>query len=162
MLLLLGLFVLRWVVHFALFSDGVAVAEIAGIDAGAVLVLVLSFALGPNVGRHFGSITLYFVIVGLAIAGVGYLAEVIRYRHLSLMSAFITIMGAGAGLCLATRTWNQAIWITGLLAIGGASYGLTRVHQPFDALVIASPYVLSAIVFVITGARRGSAHAVAG
>jgi hypothetical protein len=42
----------------------------------------------------------------------------------------------------------------GLLAVGGGCYGLTRIHQPLAALVIAAPYVLAAIVFVVTGATR--------
>jgi hypothetical protein len=69
------------------------------------------------------------------------------------MSAFISIMGAGVGLCLATKTWNQAVWVMGLLAVGGGCYGLTRIHQQQGALVIAAPYILAAIAFVVMGTR---------
>jgi hypothetical protein len=161
LLLLLALFALRWVAHFVLFSDGAAVAELAALDAAAVVVLILSFALGPNVGAHVGSILAYVVSIGLVLGGIGYLAELARSRHLSQMSAFISIMGAGVGLCLATKTWNQAVWVMGLLAVGGGCYGLTRIHQQLDALVIATPYILVAIVFVVTGATRKAEAAVA-
>lgn len=154
LLLLLVLFALRWTLHFVLFSDGVAVAELAALDVAAVVVLMLSFALGPNVGAHLGSILTYVVVIGLLLVGIGYLAQVIRSRHLSEMSAFISILGAGVGLCLATKTWNQAIWIMGLIGVGGASYGLIRIHPQLGALVIAAPYVLAAVVFVVTGASR--------
>jgi len=154
LVVVLALFIARMAIHLVLFSDGIAVAELAGLDAAAIVVLVLSSALGPNVGAHVGSVLLYFLVVGLALVGVGYLAQVLRSPHLSAMSSFVSIMGAGVGLCLATKSWNQAAWVMGLLAVGGGCYGLTRIHQPFDALVIAAPYVVAALLFVVTGASR--------
>lgn len=154
LLFLLGLFALRWIAHFALFSDGMAVAQLAALDLGALVVLILSALLGPGVGKQFGSIMAYFLIVGLAIAGIGYLADLGGSRHVSRMGGFIAILGAGAGLCLATKTWNQAIWIMGLLAVAGGTYGLLQLQQALDAVLISAPYVVASVVFVVTGATQ--------
>jgi hypothetical protein len=148
----ISLLAVRWLAHFVVFRDGVAIAELVGVDIGATVVLLLSAMLGPNVGKHLGSILTYALVVGLTAVGVGYLAQTFGSRHLSQMSGFISILGAGTGLCLATTRINEARWLMGLLAVGGGTYGLTQIHQPLDALLIASPYVVASVVFVVTGA----------
>jgi hypothetical protein len=150
-LLLLG--ALRAALHFALYRDPVGLLQITALDAGALLTALLGFVLVARVlGLTFASVTITVVVLGLPIAGIGALAQHLSGAHLSKLAALVALLGVGVGACFAGRA-RRGAGLLGLLVLAAGTFGLTRIHQTLESLVIAGPYlILGAVEAVRTRA----------
>jgi hypothetical protein len=158
-LLSVALFILgglRGAIHFAVYRDPMGLLQIASLDVGALVTAVLGFAVVAFIlGRTFASVTITIVVLGLPIAGIGALAQLIWGPHLSNLAGLVAVLGAGVGSCFAGRRRRGAL-LLGLVVLGGATLGLTRIHQTLESLVIAGPYlVLGLIVALAPWPKRG-------
>jgi hypothetical protein len=92
------------VVRAALLAFAPAVAApglLLALDVAALLVLALAAVFGRVIGAGFGSTVFTFVGVGLPIAGLGALTEVVAGREASNLSGMLALLGVGVGFCLA-------------------------------------------------------------
>ncbi len=157
----------------AIFRDGAALLHVLALDVAALLVA----AVGPLVGRHFGSIVLRFVGVGLPIALLGAAFDALGGDHLSaqysapqvrgqvargnpptdlrgqVLSGSTSLVGAGAGLCSATSA-NRTAGVLGVIATAAGAHLTTIASHPrAEAILLVAPLTLCAILGVGLGLR---------
>lgn len=131
---------LRAVVHVIVFRDGVALGQIALLDLGAFVLMVISLFIGPVAGRAFAGVTLFALAVGLPLAGIGAAFDLLLgSMHLSEMSSFVGLAAIGAGLA-GVGPWHALVGAA--MAVGG-TYGLTQIHDPLESLLVAAPILLA-------------------
>jgi hypothetical protein len=132
--------------HFVLYRDSVALLEIVVLDVGGTLMALLGFVvIGHVLGRVFASLTISGLVLVLPVAGIGALVQHLFGVHVSELSAFVSLLGVGLGACCAGRD-RRGAGLFGLLILAGAIFGLTRIHQPLESLVIASPYLILGVI----------------
>jgi hypothetical protein len=144
MLLLLGLCVGRMLPHWLVFEDGVALLQIGALDLGGAVLVPVGLVAALMLGRVSFSVTLAALLVGLPLAGAGALAEILGGPHLSKMMGLVGCMGVGVGATVAAGE-RRGAGLLGLAIVGAAAFGLVRIHDATEGLLVAAPYVVVAL-----------------
>ena len=124
------------------------------LDLAALIPLVLAIGAGHMLGEAFGSVVLSLLIIGLPVAGLGWLSERVAGKATSALLGILCLLGIGVGFCLAAparrdRFMRVFITILGVAALALGAKLLTEGH-PRDAVIwIALPYALAAVVALI-------------
>jgi hypothetical protein len=138
-------------------------AKVLIFDVAALVPVAVSWAMGPLLGRMFGSVVLTALAIGLPVAALGWLAEKLAGRDASNLMGLFCLIAIGAGFGVASwrlrDTFSRVLLV--VLALGGMAGGMYALAQRYSlgvALLIGAPYVATAFASGLLGGKTTSAH----
>lgn len=127
----------------------VAPGLLLALDLAALLVAALAVVFGRVIGGGFGSTVLTFVGVGLPIAALGALTDVVVSREASNLSGMLALLGVGVGFCLAgparDERFSQSLVL--LLGLGALALGVRLLNESGGLRMggmVSAPYLVAA------------------
>lgn len=149
---------MRALVHFAVVGRLDDVSNIAMLDLTALLVMMIGRYVLPPMGDYFGSVVIAFVATLLPLAGMGWVLETFASAHVSLLGLFMGLIGIGTGGVAGTPVRSIQMVIALPVLVGGC-YGLSQSHSVvLDVVLLATPYVITAVIAVAIRYRKAPPH----
>ena len=144
--LAVALAALRTLVHFAVVGRIGDLSNLALLDVTALVLMLLAYAVVPSMGDYFGSMFVTVLATLLPLAGMGWLLETLASPHVSLLGAFMGMVGIGTGGVTGSSVRSIQFYIA-LPILAGGIYGLTQTHPiVLEVALLPAPYVLTAVV----------------
>lgn len=144
----------RTLVHFAIHGRVDDLLNLGLLDLTALLIMMIARFVVPLMGEYFGSLMIAFVTTLLPLAGMGWVLETLASPHVSLLGAFMGMIGIGTG-GVAGSPVRSIQFVIALPVLVGGCYGLAQTHRvPLEVILLATPYVLTAIIAVAWRLRK--------